>query len=393
MFRRALLLVVIFLISILSGCNLPKGKPVQDKMIVTIVGIDKKDDTYTMTLLTQITTVGGNEGGKEYPNTKIFSESGKTLFDIARNMHSFTDYDLFFGNLKFIIIGEELARNGIGNSLDFLVRDHEHRLTANVMVSIGTSAKDFIETTDMTSAELTDKLDSLFGSTDAISQTREVTMLDFSKMMDSDSTQILLPCVNKVDKSKKLEARNEVGQLDANLDGYAIFKRDKLVVLAKDKVARGVNWLLNEIKSGIILAKDPKEELVSLEIIDAKLQIEPNFDDLSVTFKVKFSTNVGEILGNYDIFNEKDIDILIKQQEQAIKKEITDAMELIKSNKTDVIGIGDAFYHKDPKKWNEIKSDWCDILAQIPYNIEITSRINRSYIIIKPIEEKSEGCK
>lgn len=394
MIRRVLLVVMIILVSIFSGCNLPKGKPVQDKMLVTIVGIDKKDDIYTMTLLAQITTTEANEGGQECSKTKIFTESGNTIFDILRNMHAFTDFDVFFGNLEFIIIGEEFARNGIDNSLDFLVRDHELRLTSNIMVSIGTTAKDFIETTDMTSAELTDKLDSLFSSTDALSQTKEVTVLDMTKMMDSDKTQIILPCVNKVNKSKKLEARNETGQEDANLNGYALFKRDKMVAIAMDKVARGINWLQNEIKSGIILAKDPDDELVSLEIIDSKLSIEPSFeDDISVTIKVKFSTNIGEVLGDYDIFNEEDIDILIKKQEQAVKKEITDAMELMRFHKSDAVGIGDAFYHKDPKKWNEIKPDWCNIFAQIPYNIELTSRINRSYTIVQPPKEKPEGYK
>lgn len=393
MFRKVLLIGAIISVSMLSGCNLPKGKPVQDKMLVTIVGIDKKEDTYTMTLLTQLTHSGSTEKGQECPKTKIFSESGKTLFDINRNMRAFTDFSIFWGNLKFIIIGEELAQNGIDNSLDFFVRDHEHRLTANVVVSNESTAKEFIESTDMTSAELTDKLDSLFGSIDTLSESREVSVLDVTKIMDSDNTQILLPCVNKVDKSKKLEARNELGQYDAKLDGYAIFKRDKLAALAKDKVARGVNWILDEIKSGIILVEDPKQDLVSLEIIDSSLQIEPNFDDLSVTFKVKFSTNIGEVLGNYDFFNDKDIDTLIKKQEQAVEKEIIDAMELIKSYKTDVVGIGDAFYHKDPKKWNAIKHNWCNIFAEIPYNIEITSRINRSFIIVDPVEEKSEGYK
>jgi spore germination protein KC len=200
---RRVLLVAIILVSILSGCNLPKGKPVQDKMLVTIAGLDKEDDTYTMTLLTQLSTGGGDEGGQESSKTKIFTDSGKTLFDINRNMRTFTDFHIFWGNLKFIIIGENLAREGIENSLDFFIRDHEQRLTAEVVVSTGTSAKDFIESTDMTSAELTDKLDSLFASTDALSQTSEVTVLDYVKMMDSDTTQILLPCVSKVDKSKK----------------------------------------------------------------------------------------------------------------------------------------------------------------------------------------------
>lgn len=393
MFRRVLLLVVIFLISILSGCNLPKGKPVQDKMIVTIVGIDKENDLYTMTILTQLTTVGASEGGQECSKTKIFTESGKTLFDIARNMHSFADYDLFFGNLKFIIIGEKLARNGIGNSLDFLVRDHEHRLTANVMVSIGTTAKDFIETTDMTSAELTDKLDNLFNARDSLSQTKEVTMLDLTKMMDSDTTQILLPCVNKVDKSKKLEARNEVGQLDANLNGYALFKRDKLVVIAKDKMARGINWLIDEIKSGIILANDPEGSLVSLEIIDAETKIVPSDEEMSFTIEVKFTTNVGEILGNVDIFTEDIINELTIQQEKMVEQEISDAFELMREHKSDVIGLGDAFYHKDPIEWNGIKDDWCNIFAEIPYSIKITSRINRTYVITPPVEKKSEGSK
>jgi spore germination protein KC len=308
-------------------------------------------------------------------------------------MHAFTDFDIFFGNLEFIIIGEDFARNGIGNSLDFFIRDHELRLTANIMVSIGTTAKDFIETTDMTSAELTDKLDSLFSTTDALSQTMKVTMLDLTKMMDSDTTQILLPCVNKVDKSKKIEARHEVGQLDASLNGYALFKRDKLVAIAQDETARGVSWLINEVKSGIILASDPEGNLVSLEIIDAETKIVPSNEEMSVTIEVKFTTNVGEILGNVDIFTEDIINELTNQQKKKVEQEISDAFELMREHQSDVVGLGNKFYHDSPIKWNEIKDDWCRIFAEIPYNIETTSRINRTYIITPPVEKKSEGSK
>jgi spore germination protein KC len=152
--------------------------------------------------------------------------------------------------------------------------------------------------------------------------------------------------------------------------------------------------LNDKIKSGIILVNDPKGDLISLEIINAETKFKPSFDNgMSVDIEVKFTTNVGEILGSVDIFTGDNINELTKQQEKVVEKEIVKAFELMKKHKSDVIGLGDKFYHKDPKKWEQIKNDWCNIFSDIPYNIEITSRINRTYVVTEPVEEKPEGIK
>ena len=56
---------------------------------------------------------------------------------------------------------------------------------------------------------------------------------------------------------------------------------------------------------------------------------------------------------------------------------------MLQKEGTDVIGMGDAFYHKDPKKWQSINANWQEIFS----TLNITVKVN---VYIQGVTTKHE---
>ena len=103
------------------------------------------------------------------------------------------------------------------------------------------------------------------------------------------------------------------------------------------------------------------------------------------------SSNIGEIQSTSDVFHKESIAKLRKQQEQIIKVEITQAVKTLQETNTDILGIGDAFYHKYPIEWQKLKGKWAQIFPKLKIDVKVDSIINRSYTIKQPTRSKVSG--
>jgi spore germination protein KC len=79
-------------------------------------------------------------------------------------------------------------------------------------------------------------------------------------------------------KESKEDLEGEMEEYNILLNGFAVFKGDKLVGYATDTTARGANWIRGKVKSGIIVVKDNDGEKISLEIIDSGVDVIPKFN-------------------------------------------------------------------------------------------------------------------
>lgn len=383
------LIILIMMICFLTGC-LPSKLSIDKIENITVVGIDEEDGKVTLTIILQMVKPVAKEDSGEKQKVAIYTAEGETVYESVRNFRAYTDKDIFWGHINYIILGEETAEKGIGKYLDFFARDYDMKLTAKLVISQESTASEFIKNTNLPGTSLKDKLDSLFKNSEFLSQSKEVSVIDYMYMINCPLMDLYLPCVQMVDYKEKDE--EEMDKKDVQLNGYAIFDDDKLVGIVKDKMARGINWITNEISSGIIVTEDPKGQKISLEIISAKCKIEPDFseDIPSAMIKVEFTTNIGEYQGTDDIFHEEIIEFIVDEQDKIIKKEIEKIITYLQQKKRDIVGIGNETYHKFPIKFKKIEQRWKDIFNVMDISVKVNSRINRTYLIIQPIGNKGE---
>lgn len=385
-----MLTVTVFL---LTGCMFPSKASIELSEDIPVVGIDEEDGQVKLTITTLTIQPVAEEGSEEPQKVEVYTAKGETVFDAVRNFHSYTDKDIFWGHMEFVIVGEETAKKGITGYLDFFIRDHETNLTASVIVAQGSTAEEFIKKTKIPRVTLSDYLQSLFTDVGSMSESSEVSLIHYMCLVNCDWENLYLPCIQLVNVLEKSKEEEDIK--DVQLNGYAIFNDQEFTGIANGKLARGINWMINEISSGIIVAKDPQGEKISLEIIDGGSEIETDFsgDEPTAKIKVQFSTNIGDYKGVEDIFKKDIIDYIVADQERIVKKEIEDTLAFLQKNKSDVIHLGDKLNHKYPVKTKDLLADWDKIFSNMEITVEVESRINRIYEIKAPAgyKDKEKG--
>ena len=160
---------------------------------------------------------GGSGGGKM---TFTASQTGKNIADALSKLQGKLPREIFWGQCKVFIFGEELAKQGIQEQMDFLLRHPEPRGRAYVYVSEG-KAKDILEIVpnlERYSAEVLREI-----SNYRIGM--QITIQDVDEMLTGIAQAAALPYV----KIKTQQTSEGKPIKFAHIDGTAIFHKDQMV--------------------------------------------------------------------------------------------------------------------------------------------------------------------
>ena len=192
-----------------------------------------------------------------------------------------------------------------------------------------------------------------------------------------------IPCIYLT--SRESETGKQVYDIESC--GYAILSDIKLVGYLDKDISRGVSLITNDIESSVIVVKDMTDQDVSLEIIRANTKVIPFFngDNLErVLLKTKVISHLGEIQSLAEYTNENSISYMEIQQSEILKNEMQSALEKILELKADCLDICDRIRLKRPLKWHKIEDQWAEIFPNIKFDIQVESKIRRTYELREP---------
>ncbi len=392
--RKIIILLLIITTSIVfTGCDkIIRGRSEIVKYVfIKSVGFDKFDDNMVRMIIPVIDDVSGGADAPKDEKTNIIKQNGKTLFEANRKAHMISNKDLLWAHLQFIIIGEEAAKSNLIKYLDFVSRDHEVRLNSNVVIAKDSTAEKLIDEINISKFEISERLQSITDNAGAISYSGGVKLSELIQMLDNPYACAYVPYVQLVKRIKRF--KDDEDSMDAKLEGYAIVKNGKVIGYISDGTSRGLNIVNNKFESSVTVVKDKKGNDITLEILRASSKIEPKLSNgkIEVTIKVEEECNIAEYEGSDDIFNEKSLQDIIKQQNNIIKSDIKAAIKYAQDNKADFLGIGDAVYRKYPVEWENYKEKWINnIFPKVKINVEVQTRLARVYIIKEPTGMKEK---
>ena len=256
-----ILLTTMVLITVVGCWN---RRELDTLAIITAVGIDKSQEDGKISVTFQIMKPsevkassgskgsGGSGGSGGSKAVWVFTSTGYTVFDAARNAIMQSDRRLFFPQNKIIVIGEEVARTGIAPLLDFFDRDPEPRRLSWLLIAKGKAS-------DINNAEHEQEkiparaIEGMVKSSSVSSMAVKMNLNDLLKTVSSPTTDPI---------AGRIEMINEEGGTNKKMrvTGAAVFKKDKLMGFLDRPETRGLNWILGKVNSGIIVVKSPKEE-------------------------------------------------------------------------------------------------------------------------------------
>lgn len=392
--KRFLLVVMGIGLLLLGGCW--NRREVETLAFVMAAGIDKAAEPDKMQLTVQIArptalvSASGAGGGSGSERAFwLVSSTGYTPFDATRSFAAQSSRRLFWAHNRWMVIGEEAAREGIQDLLDFFVRDGETRRTVRLAVFKGGKASDFLQT----------ELEMERLSSEAYIGIVQNSRIGLSTAVDIDIHHFLLSLAGEgiepvairaeiIDRPPDVDIR---GQMERSvissaprITGAAVFKGPKLVGWLDKPETRGYNWVVGEAKSSIIVIKRPEDEnkYIGIELIRAGSNITAEMvgGRPTITIAIEAEGVVGDI---EDMLLVTDSVAAVTSMERrmatVIANEVYSALEKARELGSDIFGFGQAFYRQHPKEWRHLKENWNDQgFQELEVKVEVKSSIRRS---------------
>lgn len=377
---------------VMTGCKIvfPSPTQIQDIEFIRAVGIDKAPgDKVKLTIATQRIVSGGGGGGSEQKISEIVRSEGRTGFEAARNFWGYSEKRPFFGHLEYILIGEEAAKDGILKYLDFFTRDPEDRLNLNVFVVKGTDAGEMVRQGNTRDKFVFDRLEGIKEHYWGLSMINRVDLMEIMYILDTEYLSLYIPCVKLTEKTENSDGHNE--GMDIALEGFAIFEGDRLAGYLEREMARGLSFLRNMAKSGVLNVRARNGSMVALELISSNRKMKPELMDgeLRVAIEIDLKCNIAEIQSSEGVFDHESLRYLEEQSNQLIMDEVMKVIEFAREKRLDCFAAGDAVMHKYPCKWEDyLEKNWRDIFSEIDFEVTVRTNVSRTYDIKQPIGAK-----
>ncbi|MCY9693834.1 Ger(x)C family spore germination protein [Paenibacillus alginolyticus] len=392
LFKR--ILPIVLIASLLSGCW--GRKEVNDIAIVTATGIDLSDNgLIRVTLLLAVprlfgTTSAGGGGGESKLETSagwIVSEKGETVMDAYRKFQGTLPRKIFFSHNRVIVIGENLAKKGVMPVLDFFERTRQSQLNSYVLVT-KTEAAEVLnfkpKFEKLTSEIIKEEMKTNIGPSVRIGQ--------FLTMVMDEGEEPYAPRISVVPSESGGFGLKDTKNLNAT-EGTAAFLGDRLVGWLDNEETRGLMWVRNEMKKGVITVNIPKERgggRVSAEFSNVRSKLSPIESEGDIRMKIKLSAslNVYENTSNLDLSETKNAEILRTLFADEIKERIRLVCEKAqKTFQSDILGFGQSVYRHNHSAWKvRYAKKWRTLFPDVKVDTETSVQIVNTGLIGKDIK-------
>ncbi|MEK5147112.1 Ger(x)C family spore germination protein [Psychrobacillus sp. FSL K6-4615] len=397
MVRRIVHLIgIIFISLLLTGCW--DKREINDLAIATAISIDKKDDEYHVAAQVVLPTELSMKGGMGSSPVTLYEASGKSVNEAIRKLTQVSPRIIYLGHLRVVVISEELAKEGIATTVDFLSRGWEIRSDFYMIVSKGRDAKEILNVQTSLEQIPSNELYNILHTSEAnYSSTVAVNFFELKTNLERDGKEGVLTGVEILGDPKKGSSKQNVEMIipDAKIKfkELAVFKKDKLVGWLDEQESRGFNEATNQVKStiGLVSCPDGGEVSIHTKKYNSKIKSKTTSNNPEIEIKVNIVANLGEVSCDIDLTKEKTIEMLQKEYEKVVKNDIQETIKVVQQKyQSDIFGFGAAIYKSNPQQWKKVKDNWDEIFAELPVSVEVKVQISHFGSVLNPIVKKEK---
>lgn len=362
--------VWVLMLSLLSGCGgralLPYAREMGDTALMRTVGLDAWEDGVLLSAST-----GERTGGQE-PLT--LSASGSSVPAAALAVQGLGDSYVYYGHVDRLLIGEEQAVRGVGTLMDYLAREPQLGLGAQLWVVCGGTAAQAMEWVG--AGGVSQRLDQLNtdGELGSANLGRSAAQL-MSVLARRGST-----CVPVLSLLPAREGDGgEGGERTLVPDGYAVLRQGRLVCRTDPEVSRGIE-LMEGQNGGSVVDLDLADGMrVSLVTEDARTACRPVFRNGElVGVDVNCDVNV-RVAQTGRRLKERELEELGQRLERLLGERMIRALELSQYWDADFLDLERRVQLACPRRKRDIQEQWADMFRALSLRVEVHARIERSY--------------
>jgi spore germination protein KC len=390
------LLAVLLLMTPISGCW--ERRELNETAFVLGLGLDKAPSGYRVTLQVVIPSAitpqaAGGGGGVGVP-VIMSSFNVPTLYETQRQYALISSRVAYYGHIRVLVIGEELARSGIAEVLDVLKRSREPRDDYYVMVARNNTAENVLGIlTPLNKLPASKLFESLEKSQNISAKTVAVP---FRSLLES----MLCQGKNPVLTGLEILGNSKAGKKQSSLEGtlpqarmrfsnVAVFRKDKMLGWLDDNETIGYNYVTDNVvqSTGPVEGDDGQPIVIGSLQTSTTRKVKVENGKPHIYLHVKATCNVQEVESLDDLSKEETIKELERKTEERIIYRMRTAVEHINERfNADIMGFGESIYRSNPKAWARLKEEYGDdYLKSLPIHYKATVRINRIGLIDRSI--------
>lgn len=379
--KRCLLCLIVISLIFVTGCW--KGRELNELAIAVALGIDKVGNQYKVSVqVVEPTEVAGKKGGDKTPVT-TYQITANTIFEAIRKMTTVNPRKIYPSHLRIVVLGESLAKEGIGQALDLLSRDEEIRTDFFIVVSKHTTAENTLKVlTKLETIPAVSLFSTLQTSEKQWAPTTTVTLDQLITTLVSDGRDpVLTGLVVLGDEQIGQEKRNMEKVLTPTTlqySGLAVFKKDKLIGWLNETESKAYNYISDEIKSTVGFVTCPQGGKITFEVIRSKTKVKGSVKDgqPQIDIEVRLEINIGEVQCSIDLLETKNIAEVEMLANSKVEGFIDAAVKKVqKKYKVDIFGFGDVIHRSNPKEWRKLKKNWDHTFETMPVNVKVNHKI------------------
>ncbi|MFR4335466.1 MAG: spore germination protein [Lawsonibacter sp.] len=348
--------------ALLAGCGttaLPYAREMGDMALLRTMGVDagEKEGDLRVTVSTG-KRAAGLQGEGQPP--LILSAEGGSLSSACLAMQGLSDSYVFYGYVDQLLLGEELALEGVQTVLDYFAQDVELGLGTQLWLIRGDTAQGAVQAGEKTGVD--SRLSTL--QTDS-----EMGAAGVTRTVGETSASLLewgsayLPALRAVEQ----EREGETALLEA---GYGVLRDGRLVGYLDGEGARGLELLTGRTAADILEIELPSGRTV-VRLTGAAVQWSPEFQGndlkrLHLTCRVTAALAEGRRQ-----LEEQEQEQLRRALEAREEERLRRVLDQLRSWGADCAGVGSQVGRADPARWEKLRDRWTRLFSTVPVEISV----------------------
>lgn len=376
-----LILAIIF---ILSPLALVKEKESESILIIKNIGVDYKDNEYTISVQVLVP-----ENTTSFTDKyKVITNKGNTITECFKNISLETGKSPDFSHANIILIGGGFSDKNISDALGYFTLNKNVNSNTVLLYSDNTAQEIFEISTNIDSMADYDPL-TIIRKNKRYLYEFGITLDEFYKGYYSKPEISFIGNIELNEKYgvgvKDISTSSGGGESEGGGEGggsskketeeksvlnkgeCTIFKKGKKVAkLSSDEIV-GINFLRSEAKQGYlnITTKDEenKDLKIDLKILNKNIKYDVSFVNgkPTINYGIYVDINIQDFLSEKKdilVINSENLKVNIcKATENAIKEKISNSLNLIKKDNLDIINMYRSFKRFKFKEWENFIND------------------------------------
>ncbi|KAB3532480.1 Ger(x)C family spore germination protein [Alkaliphilus serpentinus] len=371
--KRLIMLVLLMAATLLVGCW--DQVEIDDRIFIAILGFDIAPEDLAENpgqskyqLSISFPNQSGGLGGEVELTNVYLSSLGSNMHSILRQIGARTSKSIYFGHLRGLVLGEELAKDP--RMIREILDAFENNPLISRRISIGIvegKAKDIIEMEPQQEGDVGQYITRIFRKMD---KSQRAPLMDIGEVLISlhNNGDVLIPRLVPDEKEIKTA-------------GSAVIKNFALVGWLGEKETIAANMAAGKVD--LIVIDIPFEEmLIPYNITDGRARYEIFHNKEDIIFKIEIDVE-GDLEQMYlnaeeDLTDPKFINELQSQAEKKIKDMVEGTLvKLQKEFNSDALDISSYIQKYHPSLWKEIEEDWDEVYKNMNFEVVADVKIRR----------------